>query len=136
MEIAKAMNGAAGKLKDAETQLRIADLITALADARTKLVDVEEQSIKQEQEIKRLQEQLAFIKALRFERPYYMHYAEDGSKDGPYCPTCYDSGRKSIRLQLRQPGEWVCRAVSSSSRILTMSRLNRHRHVAVRIGDS
>jgi hypothetical protein len=45
IDIAKAMNGAAGRLKDAETLLRIADLITALADARTKLVDVEEQSI-------------------------------------------------------------------------------------------
>lgn len=43
-----------------------------------------------------------------YRQPAYWQ-EKDGQTDGPFCPQCFDSTDKVIRLQPTEPGVWTCK---------------------------
>ncbi len=109
-EVAKALKIATDSINDAEIELQIADLMSALADAKIEAAESVEK-------IADLEKQLKTRSSFEFDGKKYYRNNEDGTKDGPYCPTCYDSNAKEIRLKNVQgnwAGDWHCEVFSGS----------------------
>jgi len=111
-DIAKFIKDSGITLKDAETKLKLADLISALADAKIEIAAVQQTLIDKDTEILKLQDQLKIKGNIRWEDPYYWLIDND-KKDGPYCQQCYDKNGDLIRLQGDGRGFWDCRACKS-----------------------
>jgi len=104
-DVAKALKVATDAIDDAHLKLQMAELISALADAKIEAAESTEK-------IALLQKQINTKNTLEFDGAKYMRTKEDGSTDGPFCPTCYDSEAKEIRLQSTPNssfGSWFCR---------------------------
>src|SRR5688572_5655942 len=98
IDIAKLLRDSTTTLAEAETKLKLADLITALADTRVELATVQETLLAQERSIRELTEQLAFNGKMIYEKPYYWNGTDD-NRDGPFCQRCWDEKHQAIRLQ-------------------------------------
>jgi hypothetical protein len=108
IDIAKLLRDSTTTLAEAETKLKLADLITALADTRVELATVQETLLAQERSIRELTEQLAFNGKMTYEKPYYWNVADD-KRDGPFCQRCWDEKHQAIRLQGGTNGLWGCK---------------------------
>ena len=112
-EIAKFIKETGLSLEQAETKLKLADLISTLADARVEVAGIQQELLEREEQIRELRKQLELKDALVYEAPsYWLH--DESTKDGPFCQTCYDSGAKLIRLQGPGNGYWECKSCKSS----------------------
>lgn len=78
--------------------MQVAELINALADAKLELADLQIELAEKDQKIKQLESTLAKRKSVFWEKPSYWITDETGENDGPFCPQCYDSTEKLIRL--------------------------------------
>jgi len=87
-------------LTTAELRSKLADAIVSLADARVAVVSLQDQ-------IRDLQEKLDTRAKMIYSQPAYWQ-EKDGQRDGPFCPQCYDSTQKVIRLQPAEAGVWTC----------------------------
>lgn len=85
------------------------ELIMRLREAAVQLRE-ENDSLKEQ--LNQLRAKLDFRNKLRFEESVYWIQEEDGRKDGPFCPICYENNGKLNRLHsARQaiiPAKWGC----------------------------
>lgn len=111
-DVAKALKAATDSIGDAHLKLQMAELISALADAKIEAAENAEK-------IAELQRTLQLRSQLQFSDGKYFKELEEGTQDGPFCATCYDSTSKQIRLQ-HVPGstfgDWHCRVCNGSFR--------------------
>lgn len=111
-DVAKALKTATDAIDDAQLKLQMAELISALADAKIEAAENAEK-------ISELQRQLNTKSAFEFDGTKYFRIDGEGEQVGPYCPTCYDSENKEIRLQPTRGGtfgDWHCRTCRGSFR--------------------
>jgi len=104
-DIAKAVKVSADAIDDAQIKLQVAELLGALADARIAAVESNELIVS-------LKKQLQSRAQLEFDGDVYFRTLEDGKRDGPWCPTCYDAKGCEVRLH-KSRGEgynWRCKA--------------------------
>lgn len=109
-DVAKALKTATDVIDDAHIKLQMAELISALADAKIEAAENAEK-------IAELENTLKTKSSFIFENGMYVKLLDDEEVDGPYCPTCYDSDSKEIRLQHSRNnsfGNYVCRVCNGS----------------------
>ncbi|EIE9609474.1 hypothetical protein [Vibrio parahaemolyticus] len=110
VELAKAVRTSASSLEQAEVNLQIAELISALADARIEVSEIQSLLLEKEILISKLQKEIENKVNTVFEEPYYW-LENDGQRDGPYCQRCKDVDHLFVRLQsASSKGRWTCRA--------------------------
>ncbi len=92
-DLAKSLKASTDLIDDAQIKLQMAELISALADAKIEAAESAEK-------LAELQRQLNSRSSFTYENGLY-YKVSDGSesRDGPFCPTCYDSDAKPIRLR-------------------------------------
>jgi hypothetical protein len=91
---------------DIKTALDNIKAIIEIADStknielKSYIVDLKEQILELKDENFDLKEQLRQRTEhnMIFENRVYWDLKEDGTKDGPYCPSCWDSEGKAVRL--------------------------------------
>lgn len=69
------------------------ELKSLIVDLKEEILELKTENQKLKEELSRLQE-----KKLLFENCVYWCIKEDNTKDGPYCPVCWDKDKKLIRL--------------------------------------
>lgn len=106
-EIAKFLKDTDISLEKAEAKLKLAELVSALADTKLEIAEIQELLIEKDKKIKELQYALTQHEKMVWRDPVYYMQTKDGEK-GPFCPQCYDSKRKAIRLQTYEKGCWHC----------------------------
>lgn len=106
-EIAKFLKDTDISLEKAETKLKLAELVSALADTKLKIAEIQELLVEKDKKIKELQYALTQHEKMVWRDPVYYMQIEDG-EEGPFCPQCYDSERKVIRLQTYEKNCWHC----------------------------
>ena len=115
LKAVKALGAAALDAKSsAEAKSKITEVVARASEIQEALFWVREELLKQQEENKRLREQVDELEksritedSMRWERPYYF-LEVDGRKDGPFCQNCWDSARQLIRLQEQDRGSWYC----------------------------
>tara|TARA_R110002073_G_scaffold11861_2_gene53391 strand:+ start:9589 stop:9963 length:375 start_codon:yes stop_codon:yes gene_type:complete len=103
-DLARILKTATDSIDDAQIKLQMAELISALADAKIEAAENAEK-------LTELQRELNARSSLIYEKGlYYEQDEEDYSLDGPFCPTCYDSESKIIRLRefQNERSSWRC----------------------------
>jgi transposase-like protein len=63
--------------------------------------------MEKDQIIKELEKAANLKEQLVWRDPVY-YISSEKSEDGPYCPQCYDSNKKLIRLQTHDRDHWQC----------------------------
>jgi ribosomal protein L37AE/L43A len=106
-EIAKFLKDTDISLEKAETKLKLAELVSALAETKSEIAEIQELLIEKDKKINELQYALTQHERMVWRDSVYYMQTEDG-EEGPYCPQCYDSERKVIRLQTYEKGCWHC----------------------------
>ncbi|MGR5258642.1 hypothetical protein ACPV5Q_01610 [Vibrio astriarenae] len=106
-EIAKMLKDSHVSLEKAEVKLQFAELISSLADAKIEIAEIRELLQEKDQIIKRLKSETKIKGQMIWRDPVYYLQTERG-KEGPFCPQCYDSTSKLIRLQTYQRDHWQC----------------------------
>jgi len=115
-DIAKLIKNSDISLERAESKLKLAELLEALADAKIEITEIQQLLLDKDSQIRSLHEQLSVKDRLQWDAPYYW-LVDGASKDGPFCPNCYDTGGKLIRLQTySNNGYWDCTACKNSFR--------------------
>tara|TARA_B100000614_G_C14548131_1_gene492875 strand:- start:130 stop:528 length:399 start_codon:yes stop_codon:yes gene_type:complete len=94
-DFAKLINESSSSLKEAETKLKLAELISALADAKVSIADIKSELIDKDTKIDDLKRELEMKSNLIFKKPYYF---QDGDQQ-PFCPVCWENDSKTIHLQ-------------------------------------
>jgi hypothetical protein len=111
-DIAAAIKQSATSLAEAETKFKLAELIGALADTKLHIADIQQLLLAKDDEIRDLRQKLELKEKVKWVRPFY--WVEDGDgRDGPFCPQCYDSEHKLIRLQRWDSSHWHCNTCNS-----------------------
>jgi hypothetical protein len=87
---------------EAELRGKVVDALERATEARAAILALQEQN-------KDLQEKLTRRATMRWIPPVYWQTREGQPNDGPFCPQCWDSEEKVIRLQPLQAGAWVCK---------------------------
>ncbi|HCG8655608.1 TPA: hypothetical protein NKA12_004610 [Vibrio parahaemolyticus] len=98
VELAKAVRTSTSALEQADVNLQLADLISALADARIEVSEIQGLLLEKEQLISQLQKQLENQGNAIYEKPYYW-LESGGERDGPYCQRCKDVDDLFVGLQ-------------------------------------
>lgn len=108
IDITKLLKETDLSLENAETKLKLAELIGALGDAKISISDIQGLLIEKDNYIRSLEQKLEVRDKLSYTQPYYWLMADSG-KDGPYCQHCYDKDSKLVRLQQEEKGYWCCK---------------------------
>lgn len=107
LDLAKSVKESSTSLSQAEIDLKIAGLVTALAEAKIEVANVQDEILKRDDEICKLKNKLQVKGNMVWDKPYYW-YTEGEEKQGPFCQKCYDSDEKMIRLQGGGKKYWRC----------------------------
>ena len=117
MDIAKVIKNSSSSLDEAETKLKIAELISSLADVKIELADVQDVLRTKDEEIRFLKEKFKNQKEMIFkDRVYWIN-----GDDVPYCPVCWDKNKSSIHLhRYWEKMSWYerCHACNSNFEII------------------
>lgn len=108
-ELAKIIKDSGISIEQAETKLKLAELISALADAKIEIANIQTLILEKEETIKELKRKQNLKENLKFEAPYYWLISAD-EKQGPFCQCCFDNNEKVIRL-IEKPclkGNFTC----------------------------
>lgn len=83
----------------AKTALTIANELKNL-ELKEAILNLKEQMLALREENLALKEQLQEKQKynMQFKNNTYWNIKEDGKKEGPYCPTCWDADGKAVRL--------------------------------------
>jgi|SRR5215471_3994730 len=77
-------------------------------------LELHEENIKLRERVKELEGAANLIRELEFHNGVYYRRKQDGTREGPFCPLCYDDKNKLIRLQSGLEREadttWICLA--------------------------
>ena len=106
-EIAKMLKDSDLSLEKAEIKLKLADLVVSLADAKMEAADIQELILAKDSRIRELEEAQALHLKMEWREPVYYQKNESG-EESSFCPQCYDSERKAIRLQIWDQSHWHC----------------------------
>lgn len=118
----KKLREVAQRMKDAETQLAIADLLMAMSNLKIQVAELQEESLDLRTQLEAARQTVAIRETLeRRKGAYYLKEPPPGYHEGPYCVACMD--QKGI-LQTVSHGRrpklgdtWecpACRAVTSA----------------------
>lgn len=99
-DIAKLLKDSDVSLENAETKLKLAELVSSLADAKLELAEIQELLLGKDRRIRDLEEALNTQESMVWRDPVYYQEVDSGAA-GPFCPQCYDNEKKVIRLQTR-----------------------------------
>lgn len=113
LDITNILKNSVTSLGDAEINLKFAELLMSLADLKTEIAETQYILVEKDKRIKDLETKLNIRDKMVFEDPVYWMYS-DGKKDGPFCPQCYDSKEKVIRLQTYGDDNWKCETCGTS----------------------
>jgi len=97
MNIVKYIMDSQDILDKSEQKLKLAELMESLANIKVETSEIKSVILEKDKKILELEKKLNLKKNLVFERPYYWIY-KDSNREGPFCPKCYDSNEKFIRL--------------------------------------
>ena len=94
MDIAKLINNSTSSLDEAETKLKLVELISSLADLKMELSGIKNDLIEKDEIIRELKNKIEEKESLIFDGRFYF------KKDDiiPFCPTCWESNKKAIHL--------------------------------------
>ena len=92
VEFAKKLNEASILTVIAELNLECAELISEKAD-------LTQQNAALREELAGLRQQLSAREKLAFEGNVYWKRKDDGSREGPFCPTCFHDKEKVVPMQ-------------------------------------
>lgn len=92
LDLAKRIKTTADYIKDSESKLIIADLVSELAEVKIKASDLLTENDKLKREISELKEQARIDLTLKGD--VYM-----AGEDGPFCTTCWDTKKLRVRLK-------------------------------------
>lgn len=80
------------------------DLLEKMADLRDEIFELREENRKLKEKLSERE-----IYNMQFEDNLYWNVKPDGTKDGPYCATCWDKDKKAIRLEnMEQDNAYYC----------------------------
>jgi hypothetical protein len=117
MDTLKAINDSTVRLDEAQSRLKLVELMSPLADIRMDLTNIQQAMTDKDCQIAQLKEQLSVKQELQFEPPYYW-LSNGATKEGPFCQVCYDKNQELIRLQgggkAYRLGYWECKACKNS----------------------
>jgi hypothetical protein len=122
IEIANFINKSGLSLDQAETKLKLAELIRALADSKLEIVEAQGKLTKAEARIHELEQQLEVRQVPEWRDPFYWIKTEEGA-EGPFCQKCYDSEKKLVRLLDQGDNCYECKVCKS--RYLTLAHRER-----------
>lgn len=110
LELAKTLKDGFKSLEEAETKLKLAELVSSLADAKLEIANIQDTLLEKDSEIRRLHNKLEIRASLKWIAPaYYLVDEAENRQEGPYCQQCLDSDDKLIRLQTKDSkGLWKC----------------------------
>ena len=107
-DIAKLLKNSTVSLEQAETKLKLAELVGSLADAKLEIAEIRDLIMEKDKQIKKLIESQKLKGKMHWKDAVYYCKTEEGEFVGPFCPQCYDSENKVIRLQKVSQGHWRC----------------------------
>ncbi|MBN2582555.1 MAG: hypothetical protein JXL80_05760 [Planctomycetes bacterium] len=97
--LAKHAYDVAGRIKNAEIQGTIADLMLKISDLKLELVDLREENLNLRHEKDQLQARKDIrTKLVLRDRAYYLTEPIGGYSEGPFCPRCMDAEGVLITL--------------------------------------
>lgn len=126
IELAKVIKDSSTTLDQAETKLKLAELISALADVKVQAAEVQQELLDAQAQVRALEAQAAERAALEWRQPAYWRKSEDGKTETPYCQPCNDKEGRLAVLHVIDPGEYHCHACGKTFR--TPEALARIRH--------
>lgn len=92
----------AERLKDAELKNR-------LADVQVECAKLAEENAQLRTELLDLRGQLQIRQEMHFHNNVYWRHGKDKSREGPYCPKCFDGSNKLARMAEPPGGNyWFC----------------------------
>ena len=100
--ILKGLSALNRQYSEAELRGKAVDALEQATEARAAILALQEQN-------RDLQAKLNTRAAMEFRAPAYWQKREDQPDDGPFCPQCWDSEEKRIRLHPTQDGLLVCK---------------------------
>ena len=89
--------GLAKKAGSLELNEKVADLQTRILDIQTQLIELTNENQDLRKRAADLEQAAEIGKSLKYEESVYWLLKGD-SRDGPYCPNCWDANHKLIRL--------------------------------------
>lgn len=107
-DIVKGLRAVDRAIAETEVKIKLVDVLDKLTDARMALATLQEEVLARDRQIRGLQEKLDTRAKMVYSQPAYWQ-EKDGQRDGPFCPQCYDSAGKVIRLQPAESGVWTCK---------------------------
>lgn len=97
-------------IENVEFNSKIIELNETILIIKEKLLEAKEGNLELQEKITFLENQLKDKSEMVFEENVYYRINGD-KKEGPFCPTCYDSKGKKIRLH-HDDKEWFCKNCS------------------------
>lgn len=94
MDIAKLISDSTSSLGEAETRLKLAELISSLADLKMELSDIKVDLIEKDEVIRELKNKIEEKESLIFDGRFY--WKKNDKR--PFCPICWESNKKAIHL--------------------------------------
>jgi hypothetical protein len=114
-DIAKIVRESTKTLTEAETKLKLAELVSALADMKFEIANVQNELLTRTFRIKELEEELRLKQELQFVDPCY--WIANGNASEPYCQPCYDDSKKLSHLVERTKGLFSCAVCAGAFKI-------------------
>lgn len=116
-DIVKAMRAVEAAYQNLEVKAKLVDLMNNLVDLKMQLAEIREEGLAKDEEIRKLRAERDEKKALVWESPLYW-MEKEGMRTGPFCPQCYDSSAKVVRLQeTSHPDYWHCRTCNNGFQV-------------------
>lgn len=112
-ELAKLIKESGATLEEAQRNLQLVDLISALSSVKKHVAEVEQTLRDKDAEIRALKAAAALEVEMEWQPPYYWKRTDSG-RDGPYCQQCFDKDRALMRLIEGEKGYWSCRTCKCS----------------------
>lgn len=97
-DIAKFIKDSDVSLENAETKLKIAELIITLADVKLELAGVQDTLREKDIKIQSLLDQIQQRENLKYDGKLYWNESDET----PFCPSCYENNNKLIHLTYYQ----------------------------------
>ena len=111
-DLVKVVRESSKSLSEAETKLKLADLISTLADVKLGVAAVQDELAMKNARIRELELLLELKEKLKFVDPCYWMKVDEVAE--PYCQPCYDGTKKLSHLIEKSKGFFSCAVCGSS----------------------
>jgi len=118
IETIKKLRGALKKIENTEILLWVSDLQNDILDLKGEVIDLRGHNQQLKIEKMELESKLNNRENFIYEDNFYWLMKEDATREGPYCPTCYDGKGKTCRLPTEDTdGGYYCRVCKEHHRL-------------------